>query len=441
MKVRFNVKRYFQVLGISLAVVIAAAAICMGMDFSGTIAEPVDNTSTVKASDGKINVLLMGTDVDGLRTDAIMLVSYDTATNDVNILTIPRDTRMYIGNRYQKINAAHAFVDKSGEIGGPTATCEAVTRLTGIPINYYVDFSFDAVAHVINELGPIEFTIPDLYGDGVGMVYDDPVQSLHINLPPGDYQLTGQQAVWLLRYRHGNPDANGRFKGYTNGDKDRTEMQQKFIKAVVDQKVNASLILKIPAIFKAVSSEIKTNFSVNDVIKYSKHLTGFSSANIHSYTLPGEYGEDSSNGDVWIPNMNEIQEMTRNVFGYPADNITTDNPDNPTGAANSRPGASSGSSSGSSSGTSSGSSSSGGSGTSSGSTSSSNSSSGNTASEGSGSKSSSGTSSGQSVQDTGEDTSGAETSSGSSAMDYESEISGSEYSGAGDYAGSYDEEM
>lgn len=331
-KVKFNVKRYFQVLGISLAVIIAVAAVCMGIDFSDSNnEEAVDNTSTVEAADGKINVLLMGVDVDGLRTDAIMLASFDTETKEVNMLSIPRDTKMYIGNRYQKINAAHAFVDESGEIGGATATCEAVTRITGIPINYYVDFSFDAVAHVIDELGPIEFTIPDLYGDGVGMVYDDPVQSLHINLPPGDYQLNGQQAVWLMRYRHGNVDpSTGVFKGYVNGDSDRVEMQQKFLKAVVDQKVNASLILKIPSIFKEISSEIKTNFTVSEVIKYSKYLADFSSVNIHSYSLPGEYSSDSANGDVWIPNMDEIRTMVQDVFGYPADNITTDNPKNAT---------------------------------------------------------------------------------------------------------------
>lgn len=331
-KVKFNVKRYFQVLGISLAVIIAVAAVCMGIDFSGSNnEEAVDNTSTVEAADGKINVLLMGVDVDGLRTDAIMLASFDTETKEVNMLSIPRDTKMYIGNRYQKINAAHAFVDESGEIGGATATCEAVTRITGIPINYYVDFSFDAVAHVIDELGPIEFTIPDLYGDGVGMVYDDPVQSLHINLPPGDYQLNGQQAVWLMRYRHGNVDpSTGVFKGYVNGDSDRVEMQQKFLKAVVDQKVNASLILKIPSIFKDISSEIKTNFTVSEVIKYSKYLADFSSVNIHSYSLPGEYSSDSANGDVWIPNMDEIRTMVQDVFGYPADKITTDNPKNAT---------------------------------------------------------------------------------------------------------------
>ena len=337
---KFNVKKYFQVLGVSLAVIISVVALGMGFDFSALLGlstedeiEVVDNTATVRAEGGKLNVLLMGTDIDGLRTDAIMLACIDTDKHEINMLTIPRDTEMFVGNRYQKINAAHAFIGSDGKIGGPTATCEAVTRITGIPINYYVDFSFEAVAHVINELGPIEFDIPDLYGDGVGMVYDDPVQGLHIYLPPGHYGnggdypgLTGQQAVWLMRYRHGNVDPNTRvFKGYTNGDADRVEMQQQFLKAVVDQKVNSSLVMKIPAIFKDVSKEIKTNFTISDIITYSKFITDFTSSSINSFQLPGNYGHDS-NGDVWLPDMDAIRELVETTFGYDASGITTGNP-------------------------------------------------------------------------------------------------------------------
>lgn len=333
MKVRFNIKKYFQVLGISLAVVAALAAAALGFDFAALKSGPAPaddtNTAVIERNAEKINVLLMGVDVDGLRTDAIMLAQYDVQKNEVNMLSIPRDTKMYIGNRYQKINAAHAF-EKDGKIGGAEATVEAVSRITGVPINYYVDFSFDAVAHVVDELGPITFTIPDLYGDGVGMVYDDPVQSLHINLPPGTYELNGQQAVWLMRYRHGNPDANGYFKGYVNGDADRVEMQHEFLKALVDQKVNSSLILKLPAIFKEVSKELKTNLTARDVVKYAKYLTDFSSVNIHAYSLPGEYGDDTSNGSIWKVNIEETQKLIQEVFGYDASGITVNNPDDPT---------------------------------------------------------------------------------------------------------------
>ena len=129
-----------------------------------------------------------------------------------------------------------------------------------------------------------------------------------------------------MRYRHGNVNPNtGTVKGYTNGDTDRVEMQQKFLKAVVDQKVNPSLVMKIPAIFKAVSGEIKTNFTVSDIITYSKFITDFTSASIHSYQLPGEYGHDG-NGDVWIPDMDATREMVETVFGYDASGITTGNP-------------------------------------------------------------------------------------------------------------------
>lgn len=455
MKVKFNVKRYFQVLGISLGIVLIASFVVLGFNYTklDLMQEEVDNTSTVAAANGKINVLLMGTDIDGLRTDAIMLASYDTEKNKVDMLSIPRDTRMYIGNRYQKINAAHAF-EKDGVIGGPTATCEAVTRITGIPINYYIDFSFEAVAQVIDELGPVDFTVPDIYGDGVGMVYDDPVQGLHINLPPGDYQLNGQQVIWLLRYRHGNPDPNtGVFKSYPNGDADRVEMQQKFLKALVDQKVNASLILKLPAIFKDVSSNIKTNFTTSDIVKYSKYLTNFSSTDITTHQLPGEYGEDPMNGDVWNVDLEKTRELVRDVFGYDANDITIDEPSKSGSTSTTQPvstkaptsetksqsdtssdkNTSSGSStsgSASSSGSSSGKSSSSSSGSSSASSSSSSSTSGSTSS----SSSSSGKSSGSSSSSSGENSSSGQSKSSDSGESYSfgtSEKSSSENSSSG----------
>lgn len=326
----FSIKKYFQVLGVCLGVMLIGFFVVMGFDITGGagITEEVDNTGTVAVEDGgTINVLLLCTDEDGLRTDAMMLASYDTQKNTVNMLSIPRDLRMYVGNRYQKINAAHAYMT-DGVIGGATAACEAVTRLTGVPINYYVDFSFDAVAHVINELGPVTFEIPDIYGDGVGMVYDDPVQGLHINLPPGVHELDGTEVVHLLRYRKGNPDpVTGIYKSYPNGDADRIKVQQDFMKALVDQKLNISLIQKLPAIFTDIKNEIKTNLTVRDVLKYSKYLSGFTSAGINTETVPGTASHDSANGDVFIPDMHALKATNERLFGVYTDNMWYADPD------------------------------------------------------------------------------------------------------------------
>lgn len=310
-------KKYFQSLAAALGVLLIVFFALMGIDFTGGAAKlraSMNSGLTAPANGGIINVLVMCTDADGLRTDAIMLASYDTEANTVNMLSVPRDLRMYIGNRYQKVNAAHAF-STDGRIAGALGTCEAVARLTGVPINYYIDFSFSTMEKVMNSIGPVTFTIPDLYGDGVGMVYDDPVQDLHINLPPGTYDLNGEQVVHLLRYRKGNEDpVTGIRKVYINGDEDRIKVQQEFIKALVEQKLNLALINKLPTIFSDVMNEVDTNFTVADIIKYSRFLADFTSAGIRSETIPGDNVSESANGAVFLPNMPALTALVGEMF-------------------------------------------------------------------------------------------------------------------------------
>lgn len=304
-------KKYFQSLAATLGVLMVVFLLLMGIDFTGGAARlraESENGIISPGSGGVINVLVMCTDADGLRTDAIMLASYDTEKNTINMLSLPRDLRMYVGNRYQKINAAHAF-SVDGKIGGALGTCEAVSRLTGVPINYYIDFSFSTIEKVMDNIGPVTFTIPDLYGDGVGMVYDDPAQNLHINLPPGTYDLNGEQVVHLLRYRMGNGG-----KGYINGDADRIKVQQEFVKALVDQKLNISLINKLPSIFSDIMNEVDTNLTVADVIKYSKYLANFTSAGIRSETIPGDNINEDANGAVLVPNMPALSALVTEMF-------------------------------------------------------------------------------------------------------------------------------
>ena len=305
------VKKYLQSLAAALGILAVVFLLLMGIDFTGGAAKLRQESTAVTAvgNGGIINVLVMCTDADGLRTDAMMLASYDTEANTINMLSIPRDMRMYIGNRYQKVNAAHAF-STDGKIAGALGTCEAVSRITGVPINYYIDFSFATMEKVMDKIGPVEFEIPDVGNDGVGMVYDDPAQDLHINLPPGIRQLNGKEIVHLLRYRKGN---NGR-QGYADGDIGRIKMQQSFIKALVDQKLNIALISKLPDIFTDVLYEVDTNMKVSDVIKYSKYLTNFTSAGIRTETIPSDALHEETNGDVLVPNMEALKALIGDMF-------------------------------------------------------------------------------------------------------------------------------
>lgn len=327
---RINIKRYFQTLGILLTVILliflgllGAMNFSLGNDNANNLHRNDISTAKYTKDLGKLNVLVMGLDKDEIRTDAILLVSYDTHNNTVKALSIPRDTRMYIGNKYQKINSAYGLRSSNGTKLKAYGTVEAVTRLTGVPIHYYVTFTFDGIAECMDALGPVEFEIPDLGGDGVGMVYDDPAQDLHINLKPGVQDLDGEQIVHLLRYRKGNL-IKGKRRTYTNGDIDRIALQQDFVKALVDQKLNASLITKIPQIFKSLNENINTNLTVGDVISFSTDLglTNLTGDSISIKTLPGNFSGNEYEASYWICDIDATKELIQTEFGYDASNIT-----------------------------------------------------------------------------------------------------------------------
>lgn len=270
----------------------------------------------VDTSTGKMNVLLLGTDEAGLRTDAIMIASYDFDTESVKLLSVPRDTKMYVTNKKKtrKINEIHAMTKKDGEIMGPLGSVEAVTALTGIPINYYVEFNFDAIDEIADILGPLTFDVPDIEGNGKGMNYDDPVQDLHIHLKPGLQELSGNQYQQFLRYRKSN---NEKIDG---SDLSRVKRQHEFVKAIIDQKVNMSLIVKVPDIYSKVKKNIKTNFSAGEIAKYSTHLLQLTGENITTYSLPGE--DKHTSAWYFECNFDETRTLIETEFGYDASEIT-----------------------------------------------------------------------------------------------------------------------
>ena len=148
----------------------------------------------------RINVLLLGID-DGdsedfgtdapKRTDAMMVVSFDTEHNEVSILSIPRDTRVSIpGHRApDKINAAYAY-------GGINLAKQTVANLLQIPIHYYILANWQGFIQIMDILGGV-----DLYVDH-NMNYEDPYANLKIHLQQGFQHLDGEKAGEYVRFRH-----------------------------------------------------------------------------------------------------------------------------------------------------------------------------------------------------------------------------------------------
>lgn len=303
---RFLNKKTVAVLSISVIVLILAFLLVMGIGSLFTGFESYENAEVVEIdkSTGKVNALIVGVDKSGSLTDTIMVASYDLDKNEINILSVPRDTRMYVGSRYQKINSAHS-ISKDGKKKGINGTIDAVTRLTGIPINYYVEFTFSAFRETIDALGGIEFDVPQ------NMNYDDPEQDLHIHLKKGPQLLDGEKAEQFVRFRR-----------YPMGDIDRVKAQQAFVKAVAEQKLNASIITKLPELFKTLQKNLITNITASDVSRYMMNIKDLTSESIHMHALPGYSNGTDYGSSYWIADMTALKTLIETTFGYDASKIT-----------------------------------------------------------------------------------------------------------------------
>ncbi len=250
----------------------------------------------------RINLLITGLDRDNLRTDFLMIASLDTASKKVDILSVPGNTRMYVGGRYQKISAAHA-IKKDGKEKGISGTIEALNRLTAIPLNYYIEFPQGVFEEFIDNLGGVDFYVPER------MKYKDALGGISINLKKGEQFLDGKNALDLVR-----------FASYDDGVKMRTVTQENFCKALIEQKLNPDHIKDFPKLSKML--DVKTNLKPNDIIKYSNMLLELNISDFTFHTLPGN--EKKGSVTYWIPDIDLLKDIIKDIFEYDPKNITTD---------------------------------------------------------------------------------------------------------------------
>lgn len=102
-------------------------------------------------------VLILGVDArsnEASRTDVIMIANVNLADKTLNLVSIPRDTRINIPEvGYTKINHAHFLGNlNGGNRSGTEATIQAVSNFLKIPINYYIKINFDGFVHFIDTI-------------------------------------------------------------------------------------------------------------------------------------------------------------------------------------------------------------------------------------------------------------------------------------------------
>ena len=247
-----------------------------------------------------IYVLCLGKSLN--MTDTIMVVKYSPKLQTASMLSIPRDT--FVGTNkdtattWDKINSKYQT--------NPQLTLNAVNKLTGLNVKYYLTVDTKALRDLVDAIGGVYFDVP------IDMDYDDSTQDLYIHLKAGYQLLNGRQAEWLVRFRHNN---NGTSYSTEYGDNDlgRMKTQREFIKTVLSQTIKASNITKINDLIKIATEEVETNLSWDLIRKYIPALLNFNTDNLVTDQLPGtaQYCNQLS---FFLADTTKSKEVVNNLF-------------------------------------------------------------------------------------------------------------------------------
>lgn len=188
-----------------------------------------------------INVLLLGIDAEenqSGRSDAIMVMQLNPKTDEMKIVSIPRDARTEIVGKgiQDKINHAYAF-------GGAAMSVVTVEKFLDIDIDYYVSINMDGLVELVDELGTITVSNDVAWTD---KQYD---------FPEGVLEMDGDKTMAFVRMRKKDP----------MGDFGRTTRQRKVIEGILQEGAQVGSVPKFGGMMDILGNNMATNMDFDDM--------------------------------------------------------------------------------------------------------------------------------------------------------------------------------
>lgn len=330
---------------------------------------PGANNQIKGEKEGRINILLLGMrgandPAGGNLADTIMVASLKPKENKIALISIPRD--LFVNNSavgYKtKINAVYAYGEKKGAGQGMNYMKQAVSDVSGLPIQYAVTVDFDGFKQLIDATGGVKITLDKPFEESVqfdqphicnsfftiptGKTKDQTVKFFSkernayrtrivksyplctapkntlecggdFKLSAGTHTLTGEQALCFARARE------------TSNDFERAKRQQQIIQAVKKKLLNMGTLSnfnKLNGILDSLGNNVKTDMQpwemkrlydlYNQMKGYQLYQRVVDSSNDPEVGLV--YGQrDPTFGDILLlkgDNYDKIHSLFKNIF-------------------------------------------------------------------------------------------------------------------------------
>ncbi|HEX7734549.1 MAG TPA: LCP family protein [Ktedonobacteraceae bacterium] len=267
---------------------------------------------------GRINILLLGSDTDekGVWTgnsylaQTVIVASIDTATHEVDMLSIPRDFLINIpGHGMDKLDTAFAYGGSiNNNMSGVATVYDTLDQDFGIKINFYGWVGLQGFIKVINTVDGVDVNVmhpivDDTYPDDVaangsgkkGFGYK------RVYIGDGPQHLDGAMALEYVRSRH------------STNDFDRSARQQQVLSALRLKMDNVGIVGQLPQIAADLNGSLYTSLNPTQLLELGNFARGIDANKIKHLTLSApKYGRGASvqvhgqSEDVVLPNCNAI---------------------------------------------------------------------------------------------------------------------------------------
>lgn len=307
----YNKKSKIKIILWCLSILLVSGAIFYAIDLTieakkatSKIYEPLDKDSeknannlfnNVRAKNEAFTMLLVGIENEenssNGRSDVIIVVSVNPLTNKISILSIPRDSLVYIPDLEYKDKINHSYSN-----GGINYTINTVENLLKIPIDYYVSTDFEGFEDIVDTIGGIDVNVPFTFKAQL-------TDSLKWKtFTKGEMSLNGNQALAYVRMRKSDPQ----------GDIGRNNRQKDVIKEIVDKGTGLSSFGKFDDMIEDVGNNVKSNIPPSSYLSFVKMYRTLKSEPIKQYQLKGK-DEYINNIYYFRPNEDSIEEISNQL--------------------------------------------------------------------------------------------------------------------------------
>jgi LCP family protein required for cell wall assembly len=214
-------------------------------------------------------------DVQGRRSDTLIVVNVEKSSGIISLLSIPRDLWVTIGDseNTERINVAYRE--------GAPVVVRTVTRALGIPIHHYLEVDFQGFKNLVDAVG------------GVTVCVEWPTRDRNTGLyiKPGCKNLDGVQSLAYARSRFFEEKIDGQWRVDGTSDIGRGKRQRLFTALLLQTAVNRTLgdPFRAGAIMDGATSALLVDERL-DLLEFARLMRPAASGKLRRFSLD-TYGD------------------------------------------------------------------------------------------------------------------------------------------------------